>query len=57
MIEPLLGDRRWIPGVEAGSNVEYGITKQFMVYSARYGVTEVFRDGDEAIRRLLEKME
>ena len=57
VIEPLLGDRRWISAVIVASNVEYGVTKQFIVYSARFGETEVFRDAGEAIRWLVERME
>jgi hypothetical protein len=49
VIEPLLGERRWVAAAVVGSPSEYGVTKQFMVYSERCGVTEVFLDPNEAL--------
>ncbi len=52
VIEPMLGDRRLIAAAVVGSTTEYGVTKQFMAYSERCGVTEVFVDPDEALHWL-----
>ena len=52
VIEPMLGDRRWIAAAVVGSTTEYGVTKQFMAYSERCGVTEVFLDPNEALEWL-----
>lgn len=49
VIEPLLGERRWVAAAVVGSTTEYGVTKQFMAYSERCGITEVFLDADEAL--------
>ena len=49
VIEPLLRGRRWISAAVIGSPTDYGVTKQFMVYSDQFGVTQVFYEPDEAL--------
>ena len=53
VIQPLLKGRRWVSAVVADSNAEYGVTKQFTVYSSHCGETEVFREESEAVAWLL----
>lgn len=57
VVNPLLGDRRWVSSVVVASPCDYGVTKQFIAYSEKFGDTEVFFDLDEATRWLAAKME
>ena len=54
VIEPLLGGRHWISAVVVRTTTQCGVTNQFMVYSERCGITQMFRDMEEAMRWLAE---
>ena len=54
VIEPLLAGRRWVSALVVSSSTQRGVANQFMVYSERCGVTQMFRDMDEATRWVAE---